>query len=1409
MLLTPWLRNLRCRLQRPARRIRRGKQHFSSINIAAEVQQLENRLLLSAVTWTGGGDGQSWNNASNWNTGVLPGASDDVVISAGFASIVHSGGTDTVKSLTSDSPFTLSGGTLTVSTTVKDTSTFSLAGGTLASANFLAGTTITVSGGGLDGVTLDGNLDMTHGNGSRLNVTNGLVLNGTASVGAANGSTWGGIYFYGTQTVGGTGDILLGGLGLNLLAIQTSGTTVTFGSGLTVHGKVGELLAQYADSAFVNDGMLSADGGGLIGIGGGQYRNNEAGSFVNHGTVSASAGGYLNEHLSNWSSSGVITAGSGWTVNLQRTGSNSGSITASSGGTVDLSGSWTSSGPITVNGGGTLNLSNGSNSGSIAATGGTVNFGGTWSNSGSATASTGGVVNLYNDNNSGPITASSGGTVNFGGAWSDRASATLTVGTMNFYNSGTWTAATINTDAASAVNFVGSFTTAGGTLALTGSGLFQLQGGDLAGGTVSLAASARMQISGGTLDNLILNNAGAVAWTSGNIAVVNGESVTNSATGTFDDQTDGTIGVLNEQIGGIASGTQYGQIDVAGTVSLAGTLKVAFINGFVPVTGESFTVIRNDGTNPVGGTFDNLAERAVFTAGGRQLRISYVGNADQRDVVLTDVTVDTSLTESVSSSTYGNQVTFTATVAAQSSGIPTGTETFYEVDSSNTIIISTLGTATLDASGIATFQDSAFSAGTHYIAAAYTSGDANFNAGPLSSSVSLTIAKANATISVTPYSMTYDGSAHTATGTAKGVLNESLSGLALSGTTHTNAGTYNGDAWTFTDVTGNYNNASGTVNDSIAKATATVIVNGYTGVYDGTAHGATGTATGVGGVNLSAALNLGASFTNVPGGTNYSNQSGSVAIVINASAVILLLDPSGAGALTDSGNGTISVGTNGEIIVASTNSAAVVVSGNGKLAATEFDLKSTTGTQVSGNGKITGTIDRGVPAAEAADPLASLAVPTAPTTQFSAVNASGNTVVTLQPGTYVGGIKASGNAKVTLAAGTYYLKGGGFAISGNASVTGSSVFLYNASQTSSDVISISGNGSVVLTAPPSGAYQGVAIFQARNSTAPISIAGNGGLKMTGTLYAAGAAVNLSGNGVLTFQGTAGRLICADLSDSGNGTLTANPSSSGSSTQALSAANGTSDSNNSAVLLGPTGSLSLGLLTVAVDGLSGDSAAQEEARIEDAIASLDADLAPFGVRMVEVSGELADAANIHIHLADTSAIGGVNDGVLGVTVGGNDITLIAGWNWFTGADGPGGPTKVGTVQSVANGYTLYAPGGNTGSQDTNSTFGVFAPSNQFGAGGEGRNTAIQVGNILRLPASGDVGAGSDNDGTGLIANWTWGDQANPRRVPPIAVAVGPDSIDATANGNESAVDSLSGGLATDRFFRFKTLDKLSR
>ena len=94
-----------------------------------------------------------------------------------------------------------------------------------------------------------------------------------------------------------------------------------------------------------------------------------------------------------------------------------------------------------------------------------------------------------------------------------------------------------------------------------------------------------------------------------------------------------------------------------------------------------------------------------------------------------------------------------------------------------------------------------------------------------------------------------------------------------------------------------YNSASKDVTINVLKAAAGCSIIGYSGVYDGNPYGASGTCTGVG------TLDLGASFTNVPGGTadwiftgdfNHENASGSVAIDITqgASTVTVTCPPS-------------------------------------------------------------------------------------------------------------------------------------------------------------------------------------------------------------------------------------------------------------------------------------------------------------------------------------------------------------------------------------------------------------------------------------------------------------------------------------------------------------------------------------
>src|SRR5919108_503082 len=158
---------------------------------------------------------------------------------------------------------------------------------------------------------------------------------------------------------------------------------------------------------------------------------------------------------------------------------------------------------------------------------------------------------------------------------------------------------------------------------------------------------------------------------------------------------------------------------------------------------------------------------------------------------------------------------------------------------------------------------------THTAAGTYSSdywsftGTANYN-NIANTTITDTINKANATIKVVGHTGVYDGAAHGATGSATGVLGENLSSFLNLGAKFTDVP--GGKAhWTFSGAP-NYNYASGDVDIVISKANPTCAVNGFTGPYDGTAYGATGSCKGVGDVVL-AGLDLGASFTNVPGGT--------------------------------------------------------------------------------------------------------------------------------------------------------------------------------------------------------------------------------------------------------------------------------------------------------------------------------------------------------------------------------------------------------------------------------------------------------------------------------------------------------------------------------------------------------------
>lgn len=85
----------------------------SRAGTAAAFEKLEDRMLLAAIHWDGGGDGSSWSDAANWSGDALPGPSDHVLIGSD-ASVTLGGRSQRIRiaGLESHGSLTLQGGTL-------------------------------------------------------------------------------------------------------------------------------------------------------------------------------------------------------------------------------------------------------------------------------------------------------------------------------------------------------------------------------------------------------------------------------------------------------------------------------------------------------------------------------------------------------------------------------------------------------------------------------------------------------------------------------------------------------------------------------------------------------------------------------------------------------------------------------------------------------------------------------------------------------------------------------------------------------------------------------------------------------------------------------------------------------------------------------------------------------------------------------------------------------------------------------------------------------------------------------------------------------------------------------------------------------------------------------------------------
>jgi hypothetical protein len=143
----------------------------------------------------------------------------------------------------------------------------------------------------------------------------------------------------------------------------------------------------------------------------------------------------------------------------------------------------------------------------------------------------------------------------------------------------------------------------------------------------------------------------------------------------------------------------------------------------------------------------------------------------------------------------------------------------------------------------------------------------------------------------------------------------------------------------------------------------------------------------------------------------------------------------------------------------------------------------------------------------------------------------------LSPGVYQGGIQIGGLATVVMLPGVYIMEGGGLKVSGLATVTGLGVTIYNTQGAfPSGPITISSLGKIVLTAPVTGPYQGISIFQDRSVAQSLTLSGAGTMACTGTVYVPKADVKLNGLLAAGLDTLGGSYICNTFEVSGVGTL---------------------------------------------------------------------------------------------------------------------------------------------------------------------------------------------------------------------------------------------------------------------------------
>jgi hypothetical protein len=345
--------------------------------------------------------------------------------------------------------------------------------------------------------------------------------------------------------------------------LDNAGTLLTMGSGTNAF--TGVALNNF-NLVEVQGGTLALRGGGnnagTISVPAGTTLSYAGGTFTTSGNPSVSGAGMLLV-------SGVTSAALGGTMNVS--GPN-----IFSGGSVDFTGNYTCTNTMTISGG-------------------TVSFDGTGTVSPS-------ILNLSGGTLGGAQTVTARNSMSWiGGSMSGTGRTLIPTGaslTINYLNLSFTPVTSRTLDNGGTATWAGaSISMIGGVITNEPGALFQVQSPgsfNFGGGSERFdnAGTFRKSVTPGTFTFTVpLNNNGTVDIETGTLFANGGGYAFSSNS------------VLNCAVAGTTPGTNYGQLQVGGSVSLNGTLSVKLINNYIPTTNNLFTLVTAGTLN---GAFSNF-----------------------------------------------------------------------------------------------------------------------------------------------------------------------------------------------------------------------------------------------------------------------------------------------------------------------------------------------------------------------------------------------------------------------------------------------------------------------------------------------------------------------------------------------------------------------------------------------------------------------------------------------------------------------------------------------------------------------------------------------------------------------------------------------------------------------------------